>query len=97
MHFIFGYQREIPVKIEGKVSRTALVVLAVLIISFFIFLSFENLSEETKTSPVIFNGLTYFAWQGSSMNGFQNWVQGGLIEPESPIFNIQDPKSNLEF
>jgi hypothetical protein len=97
MHFIFGYQREIPVKIEGKVSKTALVVLAVLIISFFIFLSFESLDEETQTSPVIFNGLTYFAWQGSTMNVIQSWVKGDLIELESPIFKIQDSKSNLEF
>ena len=97
MHFIFGYQRESQVKIEEKVSKTALVVLAVLIISLFIFLSFENLSEEAKTSPVIFNGLTYFAWQGLTIDGIQSWVKGGLSELESSIFEIQDSKFDLEF
>jgi len=43
MHFIFGYQREIPVKIQGNTSKTVLVGLAILIILLLIFLSFENL------------------------------------------------------
>ncbi|MCJ7577870.1 MAG: hypothetical protein MUO91_05415 [candidate division Zixibacteria bacterium] len=43
MHFIFGYQREIPVKIRTKASIIALVGLAILIILLLIFLSFENL------------------------------------------------------
>jgi hypothetical protein len=46
MHFIFGYQREIPVKIKRDTSKTALVGLAVLIILLLIFLSFENLDGE---------------------------------------------------
>lgn len=93
MHFIFGYQRESPAKIEGKVSKTALVVLAVLIISLFICLSFRNLDEETKTSPVIFDGLTYFAWQGLTMNGIQSWIEGGLVgefRVQNSRFKIRD-------
>ena len=46
MHFIFGYQREIPVKIQGNTSKTVLVGLAILIILLLIFLSFENLDGE---------------------------------------------------
>jgi hypothetical protein len=46
MHFIFGYQRESPVKIKTKASVTALVGLAILIILLLIFLSFENLDGE---------------------------------------------------
>lgn len=50
MHFIFGYQREIPVKIKTKASVTALVGLAILIIMLLIFLSFENLDGEILTN-----------------------------------------------
>jgi len=50
MHFIFGYQREIPVKIKRDTSKTVLVGLAILIILFLIFLSFENLDGEILTN-----------------------------------------------
>jgi hypothetical protein len=53
MHFIFGYQREIPVKIRGNTSKTALVGLAILIILLLIFLSFENLDGEILLPTVI--------------------------------------------
>ena len=46
MHFIFGYSREIPLKIEREASKLALVGLAVLIVVLFIFLTYENLNEE---------------------------------------------------
>jgi hypothetical protein len=89
MHFIFGYQREIPVKREGKTSKTALIVLAILIILFLIFLSFENLDEEpltnmdVPTSPPILDSSSYLVWQG------QSWVGGGLMELESSRFMLQ--------
>lgn len=54
MHFIFGYQREVPVKVKRKTSKTVLVGLAILIILLLIFLSFENLDKDTSIPPTIF-------------------------------------------
>jgi len=54
MHFIFGYQREVPVKVKRNPSKTGLVGLALLIILLLIFLSFENLDEGTSIPPTIF-------------------------------------------
>jgi hypothetical protein len=53
MQFIFGYQREVPVKVKvkGKTSKIALVGLAFLIILLLIFLSFENLDGDTSIPP----------------------------------------------
>jgi hypothetical protein len=48
MYLIFGYQREVPVKIEGKTSKITLVILGILVVLLSIFLSFENLDEETS-------------------------------------------------
>jgi hypothetical protein len=65
MHFIFGYQREIPVKIKRDTSKTALVGLAILIILLLIFLSFENLDGEIllptdiPDSPSTFDDLVF--------------------------------------
>ncbi len=53
MHFIFGYCREVAVKIETNPSKIALVGLAVLIISLLILLSFENLEKDTSIPPTI--------------------------------------------
>jgi hypothetical protein len=54
MHFIFGYQREVPVKIKTNLSKNTLVGLAFLIILLLIFLSFENLDPDTSIPPAIF-------------------------------------------
>jgi hypothetical protein len=54
MHFIFGYQREIPVEIEKNTSKTGLVFLGILVVLLFIFLSFENLAKDTSIPPSIF-------------------------------------------
>lgn len=56
MHFIFGYSREVEVKIKRNPSKAALVGLAILIILLLIFLSFENLDGEVMTTQFIFNG-----------------------------------------
>lgn len=83
MHFIFGYQREVPVKIKRGTSKTTLVGLAILIILLLIFLSFENLDGSTcspqdgeiLTSQSIFDGSICFppVDEGISFND--------LIEP----------------
>jgi hypothetical protein len=54
MHFIFGYQKEVPVKIEGKTSKIALLLLGILVVLLFIFLTFENLDKDPSISPSIF-------------------------------------------
>jgi hypothetical protein len=75
MHFIFGYQREIPVKIKTGASIMTLVGLAILIILLLIFLSYENLDGEISTSQVIFDGLICFKIPGAVMS------VGDSIEP----------------
>jgi hypothetical protein len=54
MHFIFGYSREEPVKIEKNLSKATMVGLALLIVSLLIFLSFENLAKDSSVPPSIF-------------------------------------------
>ncbi len=55
MHFIFGYTREVPVKIERETSKLALVGLAILIVVLFIFLTFEDIDEEIRASDLVFH------------------------------------------
>ena len=75
MQFIFGYQREVPVKVKRKTSKIALVGLALLIILLLIFLSFENLDGEILASQSIFDSSICFppVNEGISFND--------LIEP----------------
>ncbi|MFQ6003342.1 MAG: hypothetical protein ACE5KJ_06305 [Candidatus Zixiibacteriota bacterium] len=54
MHFIFGYQREVSVKIKREASKFTLLGLALLIILLLILLSFENLDKDTIVPPSIF-------------------------------------------
>jgi hypothetical protein len=54
MHFILGYQREVPVEIEGKTSKIAFLLLGILVVLLFIFLTFENLDKDKPISPNIF-------------------------------------------
>jgi hypothetical protein len=74
MHFIFGYQREIPIKIKTKASIIALVGLAILIILLLIFLSFENLAGEASSSPSGFDGWVYFEMSGHPVNSFGDLI-----------------------
>ncbi len=55
MHFIFGYSREVPVKIEKETSIATLIAIAVLVVLLFIFLSFENIDEKIRASDLIFH------------------------------------------
>jgi hypothetical protein len=59
MHFIFGYQREVPVKIEREASQIILFGIAILVVFLFLFLTFENLDEDDFTTPSSFN----IAWR----------------------------------
>jgi len=54
MHFIFGYQREVPVKMKTNPAKSTLVGLALLIILLLILLTFENLEKDTSLPPTIF-------------------------------------------
>jgi hypothetical protein len=80
MHFIFGYQREIPVKIKTKASVTALVGLAILIILLLIFLSFENLDGEILTntgapdSQSTFDDLVFLE-MSNQVNSLGEWLE----------------------
>jgi hypothetical protein len=55
MSFIFGYSREVQVKIERNPSKLALVGLAILIVVLFIFLTFEDLDEQTFVHDLVLN------------------------------------------
>jgi hypothetical protein len=55
MSFIFGYSREVRVKIERNPSKLALVGLAILIVVLFIFLTFEDLDEQTSVRNLVLN------------------------------------------
>ena len=54
MQFIFGYSREVPVEEEKSLSKAKIAGLALLIILLSIFLSFENLAQDTSVPPSIF-------------------------------------------
>lgn len=54
MYLIFGYQREVPVKMERETSKITLVILGILVVLLSIFLSFENLDEEKSIPASIF-------------------------------------------
>ena len=45
-----GYQRGIPVKMEKDTSRIFLLIIGILIVALFLFLTFENLGEEDVSS-----------------------------------------------
>jgi len=49
MHFIFGYEREVQVKIEREPSKVLLFGIAILLVILFLFLTFENIDEENLT------------------------------------------------
>jgi len=53
MNLVFGYQRENPVKMEKDTSKVFLFIVGIVIVVLFLFLTFENLDEEssTPTSP----------------------------------------------
>jgi hypothetical protein len=55
MHFIFGYQREVPVKIERETSKIILFGIAILVVFLFLFLTFEDLDEDNFITPPSFN------------------------------------------
>jgi hypothetical protein len=49
MNFVFGYQRENPVKIEKDTSKLFLLIVGLVIVVLFLFLTFENIDEESST------------------------------------------------
>jgi YbbR domain-containing protein len=55
MHFIFGYEREVQVKIERETSKVLLLGFAILLVILFLFLTFENIDEENLTPSSSFN------------------------------------------
>jgi hypothetical protein len=55
MSFMFGYSREVQVKIERNPSKLALIGLAILIVVLFIFLTFEDLDEQSSVSNIVLN------------------------------------------
>ncbi len=45
-----GYQRGIPVKLEKDTSKIFLLIIGILIVALFLFLTFENLDQEDVSS-----------------------------------------------
>jgi hypothetical protein len=55
MHFIFGYEREVQVKIKRETSKVVLLGIAILVVLLFLFLTFENINEENFSPSSSFN------------------------------------------
>ncbi len=68
MHFVFGYSREVPVRIEQKTSIWALVAIAVLIVLAFILLSFEDINEPVPLADLTFHAPTWSAQTHAGRN-----------------------------
>jgi hypothetical protein len=75
MHFIFGICREVPVKIERKTSKLALIGLAILIVALFIVLTFEDLDEEIRATDLIFNPASISAQMAGADNAVETDCQ----------------------
>jgi hypothetical protein len=58
MDFIFGYQREVQVKIRKETSKLFLLAIGVLIVIFFLFVTFDNMYEENNTPEYPFQAST---------------------------------------
>ncbi|MCK4223935.1 MAG: hypothetical protein KAX39_02065 [candidate division Zixibacteria bacterium] len=82
MHFIFGYTREVPVKIEREASKLALVGLAILIVLLFIFLTFEDIDEEIRASDLIFRAPSNSIQIAGADNAFEIDSETLWIHPE---------------
>ncbi len=54
MYFIFGYSREVPVKIERNTSKAVLLAVGIAVVLLVIFLSFENADGVTLISYLSF-------------------------------------------
>lgn len=55
MHFIFGYEREIQMKIKRETPKAVLLGIAILVVLLFLFLTFENIDEENFSPSSSFN------------------------------------------
>jgi hypothetical protein len=58
MNFIFGYQREVQVKIRKETSKLFLLAIGVLIVILFLFITFDNMYEENNTPEYPFQANT---------------------------------------
>ncbi len=79
MHFIFGYVRAVPVKIEKKTSIATLVAIGILIVFLFIFLSFEDLEEPARPSELTFHP-SWWSEQLSLSNGEE--IDWGILSEQ---------------
>jgi hypothetical protein len=64
MHFIFGYCREVPQKMERETPKAVLVGIAILVVLLVVFLSFENIDGETLSSYLSFQTPSWSAQMG---------------------------------
>ena len=58
MNFIFGYQREVQVKIRKETSKLFLLAIGILIVILFLFVTFDNVYEENNTPEYPFQANT---------------------------------------
>jgi hypothetical protein len=58
MNFIFGYQREVQVKIRRETPKLFLLAIGVLIVILFLFVTFDNMYEENNTPEYPFQANT---------------------------------------
>lgn len=58
MNFIFGYQREVQVKIVKETSKLFLLAIGILIVVLFLFVTFKNIDEESTAPSSPFHAST---------------------------------------
>lgn len=49
MSLVFGYRRENPMKMEKDTSKLFLLIVGIVIVVLFLFLTFENIDEESSS------------------------------------------------
>jgi|GEM_PF-4723889 len=91
MHFILGYYREVPVKIERETPKVVLVGIAILVVLLFIFLSFEDIDGETLSSY-----LSFHAPSGSAQTGGADKLEIDSETHPEQIFRIHPERFILK-
>jgi hypothetical protein len=68
MKFIIDYPQENPVKIEKDTSKVFLLIVGLVIVVLFLFLTFENIDEESSTPSSPFHA-SICRVQGKTLDG----------------------------
>ena len=91
MNLVFGYRRENPVKIEKDTSKLFLLIVGLVIVVLFLFLTFENIDEESSIPSSPFQA-SICRVQEKTLDGIDiteiatlsyqtgNWIEQNILE-----------------